>query len=183
MLAANLYRILGKKSRTVGSSDQAEGDSVHIRKEESNFSENVLDYSKKQILHLDKNFNFKSFLEGAKSAFNLIVTSYKTNSLEEAKSFVSKNVFDMFRKVILDEGKKTIIKSFRIVKLRASIQSIEVIKEIAKIKVEFISDQEVELENNSGLKNVNNIRDLWTFEKNITDKSNPNWILIEVNSK
>lgn len=65
---------------------------------------------------------------------------------------------------------------FEIASLKATIIKIEVIKKIAKIKVEFLSKQ-VKAQGNET--SPNEIKDIWTFEKEIKNK-NPIWILTEV---
>ena len=138
------------------------------------FSENVLEYSKKQVLFLDKDFDFNSFLDNAKSAFTFIITSYKKHNLNEVKPYLSSEVYAAFVKSITTENKKNDM--FKIGALKATIIQIEVIKKIVKIKVEFLSKQVETHENET---KPNEIKDIWTFEKEITDK-NPIWILTKV---
>ena len=171
VLAANLYRILGKKTETSDLNIEQE-QTYNIEKPA--FSEDVLDYSKKQILYLDKNFSFEDFLEGARSAFKLIVTSFKNNNLGKVKSYLSETVYKSFESAKIDESS-----SFDIKSLEAFIVRIDVAKKVANIKVKFISQQESYSNSKQSLEEVT---DFWTFEKDVTS-NNPIWILTEVNSE
>lgn len=134
-----------------------------------------MDYSQKQIIDLDNNFSFYEFLEGAKKAFNLIVVAYKAKKLEEVKELISREVFKNFKNSI--EEKENTIETFNINSIEASILNIEVVNKIAKIKVEFFSNQEEII---VGKKAENeNIKDIWTFEKNMQEKTLV-WTLVEV---
>lgn len=126
---------------------------------------------------MDKNFDFDNFLENAKSAFNLIVLSYKNNNLEKVESLISSKVSSIFEETISQEKESS--GKFQINFLEASIIHIEVIKNLAKIKVEFLSIQEVTVKEE---KKQNEIKDIWTFEKDMSNQD-PVWILAEVNSE
>lgn len=173
MLATNLYRILGKKTY----SDKAifKNNAPEKEVKETIFSDELMDYSQKQILELDKNFNFHEFLEGAKEAFKIIVEAYNKNKLESVKFLVSKDVYDRFNKSI-DKTNKT-EKDFNVVSIKASIANIKVTDEQAEIKVEFTSNQVDKVSNK--INKLNNIKDVWTFMKNMTDDTIV-WKLVEV---
>ena len=68
---------------------------------ENIFSEEVKEYSQKQILELDNNFDFKSFIKGAKEAFKIIVESFNNKKLTNVKNLISEEVFDKFEKAIV----------------------------------------------------------------------------------
>ena len=78
VLATNLYKVLGKK--TISEDIASTKKNMDIEEDKNIFSNEVMDYSQKQIINLDKNFSFSVFLDGAKSAFNLIVNAYKNTS-------------------------------------------------------------------------------------------------------
>ena len=137
-----------------------------------------MDYSQKQVINLDKNFSFNDFLDGAKKAFKLIVIAYKTGNLEEIKSLISKEVYDNFESA--GNSNNTKESKFNIYSVKASILNIEVIKKLVKIKVEFLSNQEGFIRDK--IKRHKNIKDIWTFEKNM-DASSPIWTLVEVTAE
>ena len=142
---------------------------------DSIFSEQVMEYSRKQILDLDKNFNFHNFVQGAKEAFKIIVEAFNNKKVEEIKYLVSTEVYDNFKKSI--DSKNNNFETFNISSVKASILNIEVVKNYANIKVKFLSSQKVTL--NNKIKNLENIKDIWTFEKDMTTSSLL-WKLVEV---
>ena len=98
VLATNLYRILGK--RTVSEKEVFKNKALENEVKESIFSEQVMEYSQKQILDLDKNFSFHNFIQGAKEAFKIIVEAFNNKRVEEIKHLVSTEVYDNFKKAI-----------------------------------------------------------------------------------
>ena len=134
-----------------------------------------MEYSQKQILDLDKNFSFYSFIEGAKEAFKIIVEAFNNEKIEEIKHLVSSDVYDNFQKAT--DVKNNKYEAFNISLVKASILNIEVVKNYANIKVKFLSSQKVTL--NNKIKNIENIKDIWTFEKDMTTNSLV-WKLVEV---
>ncbi len=178
VLAANLYRILGKKTDTPDL--LAKKGQTEFFSEESLSLDPLLDASELKLQKLDKNFNTSNFLEGAKSAFNLIVSSYKQNKLEGVKGYLSKNVYSIFEKAISsNEQEEHEESTFEIIKLNASIIKIDIVKKLARIKVEFLSLQKTKKNDNH---EEQEIKDVWTFEKEVSNPD-PNWLLIEVSSE
>ena len=179
VLATNLYKVLGKK--TISEDITSTKKNMDIEEDKNIFSNEVMDYSQKQIINLDKNFSFPVFLDGAKSAFNLIVEAYKNKNIQDVKELLSPEVYDNFKKSISkinDKGKK--VTTFQIVSLKASIVDIEVIEKLVKIKVEFSSLQETILKNNNN--NSLEVKDIWVFQRQM-DSDSLIWKLIEVSSK
>ena len=173
VLATNLYRVLGK--RTVSEKKPFKNKVMENEFKDSIFSEQVMEYSQKQILDLDKNFSFQNFIQGAKEAFKMIVEAFNNKKVEEIKHLVSTEVYDNFQKAI--DVKYNNYETFNISSVKASILNIEVVKNYANIKVKFLSSQKVTL--NNKIKNLENIKDIWTFEKDMTTNSLV-WKLVEV---
>ena len=173
MLATNLYRVLGK--RTVSEKELFKNKAIENEIKDSIFSEQVMEYSQKQILDLDKNFSFHNFIQGAKEAFKIIVEAFNNKKVEEIKHLVSTDVYDNFQKAI--DLKNNNYEAFNISSVKASILNIEVVKNYANIKVKFLSNQKVKL--NNKIKNLEEIKDIWTFEKDMKTNSLV-WKLVEI---
>ncbi len=174
-----MYKVLGKKtvSEDVSSNEQ----DANIEKDNSIFSKDVMDYSQKQIVDLDRNFSFSVFLDGAKSAFNIIVSAYKNKNIQEVKDLLSSEVYENFKNSISQIKSKEDNKDFfKITSLKAAILNIEVEDKLAKIKVEFSSIQEPILEQEN--KKNNEIKDIWVFEREM-DSESLMWKLVEVSVK
>ena len=173
VLATNLYRVLGKK--TVSHKKPFENKAIENEIKDNIFSDQVMEYSQKQILDLDKNFSFNNFIQGAKEAFKIIVEAFNNKKVEEIKHLVSTEVYENFQKAI--DVKNDNYETFNIKSVKASILNIEVVKNYANIKVKFLSNQKVTL--NNKIKNLENIKDIWTFKKDMTTNSLV-WKLVEV---
>ncbi len=165
--------MLGK--RTVSEKKLFKNKAVENEIKDSIFSEQVMEYSQKQILDLDKNFSFHNFIQGAKEAFKIIVEAFNNNKVEEIKHLVSTEVYDNFQKAI--DIKNNNYQTFNISSVKASILNIEIVKNYANIKVRFLSTQRVTLDNK--IKKLENIKDIWTFEKDMKADSLI-WKLVEV---
>jgi len=172
-LATNLYRVLGKK--TVSDKKPFKNKAIENEVKDIIFSEQVMEYSQKQVLDLDKDFSFHNFIQGAKEAFKIIVEAFNNKKVEEIKHLVSTEVYDNFKNSI--DIKNNDYETFNISSVKASILNIEVVKNYVSIKVKFLSNQKVTL--NKKIKNIENIKDIWTFEKDMTT-NNLLWKLVEV---
>ena len=173
MLATNLYKILGK--RTVSDKKPFKNKAIENEVKDSIFSEQVMKHSQNQVLDLDKNFSFQNFIQGAKEAFKIIVEAFNNKKVEEIKHLVSTEVYDNFKNSI--DVKNNDYETFNISSVKASILNIEVVKNYVSIKVKFLSNQKVTL--NKKIKNIENIKDIWTFEKDMKTNSLL-WKLVEV---
>ena len=161
--------------RTVSEKKLFKNKVIENETKDSIFSEQVMEYSQKQILNLDKNFSFHNFIQGAKEAFKIIVEAFNNKKVEEIKHLVSTEVYNNFQKAI--DLKNNNYETFNISSVKASILNIEVVKNYANIKVKFLSNQRVTLNNQT--KNLDNIKDIWTFEKDMKTNSHV-WKLVEV---
>ena len=171
-MGANLYKLLGKKTRVERNDDS--DTKVGIRGNQSKPIKNNIDKSENSIIEIEENFSEETFLIGAKKAFEIIVSSYKENNIDVADQLLSSKVLNFFREQI--QTNNITYDSFQITELKASILNIEVAKQMARIKVSFESTQETLIEKKS---ETLNIQDIWTFEKTL-GSTNPNWVLAEV---
>lgn len=172
-MATNLYRILGKK--TVSEKKVFKNKLTNSEIKENIFSDEVIEYSQKKILELDKNFDFHVFIQGAQKAFKLIVEAFYNKKIDEVKHLISDDVYGNFQKAVnIEKNEK---KSFNIIFVNASILKINVIENTANIKVKFLSKQREKL--NNTIKDSENIEDVWTFERDMNANS-PVWKLVEV---
>ena len=173
-MAANLYRVLGKKTN-IESKETRDKKVKFVNKNIDNFEMDETSIEEK-LMNADKSFSVETFLLGAEKAFKIIVSSYKENNIESAKSLLSPKVLKAFKEQTENQNN---VKAFQISKLKSSIINIEMVKKLAKIKVMFLSTQRNTLENKD---ETLEIKDIWTFEK-IIGSNDPTWILSEVTSE
>ena len=165
--------MLGKK--TISEKKVFRNKLTNSEVKENMFSDEVMEYSQKQILELDKNFDFNAFIQGAQKAFKLIVEAFYNKKIDEVKHLISAEVYGNFKKAINIENNEK--KSFNVISVNSSILKINVIENTAKIKVKFFSKQKEKSDNT--IKESENVEDIWTFEKDMNTNSLV-WKLVEV---
>ena len=115
-------------------------------------------------------FDHKVFLEGAKKAFEIIITAFNSGDKKTLKNLVSKEVYETFVSAINNNANNPQSQFYSL-----EVGGIEDAKIEGKkiiISVKFISEQIINDNEDSIIKN----RDIWTFEKH-SNSSGPTWIL------
>lgn len=131
------------------------------------------------------NFDKDSFLNGAKRAFEMIVTSFAKGDITLLKSLVDKKLFKSFEDIIKQRQNEGISAETDFIGFNsAEITNAEIDADNnAKIVVRFVSEQANVLKDAEGKviegdeNFIQSITDIWTFERNIYSTS-PNWLLI-----
>jgi len=169
-LIYRLRGVLGKRGgyeKTIGS-DVSDAKN----KQENKIIPTLNDNEKKleSIYQQTDGFDHKAFLEGAKKAFEIIISSFNKGDKKTLKNLVSKNVYNTFEKAI-NENKNNPQSQFYSLVID-SVEDAIVEKEIIKISVNFRSEQIINNDEAAIVKN----KDTWTFEKE-TRSSNPMWLL------
>ena len=116
-------------------------------------------------------FDHRVFLEGAKKAFEIIITAFNKGDKNTLKGLVSKNVYGAFEKAINDGSNNPNSQFYSLVV--DGIDDAKVQNGKITISVNFISEQILSDNEDDIAKN----KDTWVFEK--PEKSNePAWILV-----
>ena len=124
------------------------------------------------IYKVTNDFDHKQFLEGAKKAFEIIITSFNTGDKKTLKGLVSNDVFMTFEKAI--DGNTNNPSSQFYSLIVDGIEDAKVKDNTISISVNFVSEQMLNNDEGKIIKN----RDKWTFEKKI-NSSSPIWILTQ----
>lgn len=130
-------------------------------------------------------FNKDKFISGAKKAFELILSSFSKGDTETLEMLVNKTLFKKFQDIIEKRKADGISAETDFIGFeKVEIKEAKISKnEIAKIAVEFITEQVNLLKNADGEiiegdeNFIQNITDVWTFERALTSTS-PNWLLV-----
>ena len=140
-----------------------------------------------EILKIDDKFEISSFCDGAKKAFEYILTEYSANNLKALEKLVSKPIYKTFEDQINLRAKKKEKLEITVISVKnPEIKSVNLEKKhVAYFKLLFDSEQ-VQVTKNSNdevIDGDNNqilqIKEIWTFSKNLKSKD-PNWILEEI---
>ena len=123
-----------------------------------------------KIYEAVKGFDHKSFLEGAKKAFEIIITAYNQGEKKTLKGLVSKDVYAAFEKAIENKTNNPNSQFYSLV--IDGVEDARFENNVVKITLRFTSEQFTNNDENTVIKK----QDLWTFEKK-ADSKNPEWIL------
>lgn len=138
-----------------------------------------------QELQKIPNFSEEAFLNGARRAFEIIVTAFAKGDMETLETLVSSKLVKKFQEILHQRQTEGITAETDLICFKtAEITEAKISKNnIAKLSVKFETEQVNLLKNSEdkvieGDENfVQNITDIWTFERNLTS-TNPNWLLI-----
>jgi predicted lipid-binding transport protein (Tim44 family) len=136
------------------------------------------------IAEADPTFSPKSFMEGAKAAYEMIVTAFAQGDRQTLKNLLEKDVYDGFERAIKDreaQGRKV---DFTFVGLpKVEISEAELDKRNASVTVRFHAEVVSATRDKDGALiegnevEVSNIADEWTFARSPKSRD-PNWKLV-----
>ena len=118
------------------------------------------------------NFNHREFLDGAKKAFEIIISSFNNGDKKTLKNLVSNDVYSAFEKAIDEKTNNPESQFYSLIV--EGIADAKVENNTISISVNFISEQMLNNDEGSIVKN----KDTWTFEKP-ANSSSPIWILTQ----
>jgi len=141
-----------------------------------------------QIKILDPTFDEKAFLQGAKSAFTMIVEDFAKSDMSRITRLLGPDVLPRFQHAIETRRAAGQIMEAKVVSIKeASVETARLVEAKALITVRFVSQQENVLRDankqviGGKVGSLEEVTDNWVFERDM--KSNdPNWILIETRS-
>jgi predicted lipid-binding transport protein (Tim44 family) len=138
-----------------------------------------------QIAEKDPQFTPRSFVEGAKMAYEMVVDGFAKGDKAALKNLLSKDVFDGFARAIDERQAQGQRVESRFVGIdKATVQSASLIGgRKANITMAFVSELITATYDKAGEvidgdpKEIREVTDVWTFERDVTLR-NPNWKLV-----
>lgn len=141
------------------------------------------------LLAADPTFDVARFLEGAKSAYRMILEAFWKGDLEPVHGHVDDHVQETFASAIDQRKKDGLTLDNRLVAIdQAVISEASLEKNVAIVTVRFEADIAAVTRNAAGevvagsLSDAVQTRDLWTFRRD-TSSRDPNWFLIETDEE
>ena len=168
-----LRSVLGKRTgfqKDLSQNKPQQDKKTEIKKEIPSLLDNQLKLQ--EVYKRVADFDHKQFIEGAKKAFEIIITSFNNGDKKNLKNLVSKDVYTAFEKAI-DEKQNDPSSQFYSL-IVESIADAKVDSNTISISINFISEQMLGDDEGKIVKN----KDTWTFEKPI-NSSSPIWILTQ----
>ena len=140
------------------------------------------------IAGADASFDPESFVDGAKSAFEMIVTSFAMGELGKIKVFLTKEVYENFSDAVeerlkAEETLETTVVGFQ----SATISGARMEDRHAFVTVKFVSEQINATRDAEGnvvagdAETPVDVIDIWTFTRD-TKSRDPNWALAETST-
>jgi predicted lipid-binding transport protein (Tim44 family) len=142
----------------------------------------------KKLTATDTSFDPERFLDGAKLAYEMIVTAFADGDRKTLKNLLSREVYDGFSGAISDrESREEEVRSTFVGIDSATIKSAEVISNDERITVRFVSqiisaifDSDGEIVDGDP-DQIAEVIDIWTFARDVRSKD-PNWKLVATES-
>ncbi len=136
----------------------------------------------------DRSFDETQFIEGARAAYEMIVTAFANGDRENLQPLLSNEVYRAFDRAISKREKLNQKMEFKFLGLEtAKITAAELKDRIAEITVAFESeviealrDQSGELVEGESIA-ANHVHDVWAFARDVKARD-PNWALVATSS-
>lgn len=137
-----------------------------------------------KIAGADGQFSARSFIDGAKVAYEMVVTAFAQGDRQSLKNLLSRDVYEGFAKAIDERERAGNVLESRFVGIdKADFTAADLKGKRASITVRFIAEFISATLNKAGEviegdnKQVREITDVWTFERD-TGSRDPNWKLV-----
>ncbi|NSZ18315.1 Tim44/TimA family putative adaptor protein [Agrobacterium vitis] len=142
----------------------------------------------RQVVEVDPSFVPKDFLNGARMAYEMIVTAFAAGDRKSLKDLLSREVYDGFDAAITErEQRGEVMKSTFVGIDKAEITGAEVRGQEVQITVRLVSQLISATYDSQGAviegdaESVGDVNDIWTFARD-TRSRDPNWKLIATES-
>ena len=140
------------------------------------------------IRKLDPDFDPGEFIDGARQAYEIIVTSFAEGNKKALRDLLSKDVLEGFTGAISErEARGEHIEQNFVGINKADILEAEVKSGVASITMRFVSQLITATRDKAGTvvsgdpTRITDVTDIWTFSRDVSTaraRSNPNWRLI-----
>ena len=137
-----------------------------------------------QIVALESDFDAKHFLDGAKSAYEMIVLAFASGDRKLLKDLLAKDVYDGFVAAIADRESRGETMESRFISVdRADLVDASVRGRTGQLTVKFVSQLITATRAKDGTvvdgsaETVADVTDVWTFARDLGTRD-PNWKLV-----
>ena len=160
----------------------------HEENLDSSFTNDFTPEKKLKKKVTQSNFDEKAkenFLQGAKIAYETIITSFASGNLKNIKYLLDKKVFEQFSEALKERENKVYRSETTFIGINsASIKEHNKVNDIIEVTVDFVSEiiSCVKDKDNKILsgdpEKVKKVSDTWKFYKD-SRSNNPNWLLVD----
>jgi len=139
-----------------------------------------------QLVSMDRSFDPKTFVGGAKSAYEMIITAFAAGDRQSLRGLLAKDVYDSFAQAITDrESRGEKVETTFVSIDKAQIVDINARTKVVQVSMRFVSKLITATRDRAGAvidgnpEQVVDLVDVWTFERDVTTRD-PNWRLVGV---
>ncbi len=132
----------------------------------------------------DTSFDGKHFIEGARSAYEMVVTAFAEGDRRSLKNMLAKEVYDGFDAAIRDREVKGETVETKFVGIdKAEVTAAEMRGRTAHLTLRFVSQLISATKDRAGVvidgspEKVTDVTDVWTFARDLSSRD-PNWKLV-----
>lgn len=144
----------------------------------------ALDDALRMIANADRNFDQAHFLNGAKIAYEMIVTAFAQGDRAALQPLLAKDVFDSFASAIGERERQGHVSETKFVGIeRAEIIEAHLTDGTAEVTVRFLSHLITATLDRNGVvvdgdaNRVTDVTDIWRFARDVRS-NDPNWRLV-----
>lgn len=137
-----------------------------------------------EVARLEPSFDAKRFLDGAKTAYEMVVTAFAAGDRKTLKSLLSKDVYEGFEHAIAERERKGEKAETTFVSIdKAAVVGVEVKGRVAQLTIRFVSELITTTRDAQGVvvdgspDAVVEVTDVWTFARTLGSRD-PNWQLV-----
>lgn len=141
------------------------------------------------IKKADPSFQDDQFLQGAASAFQMVLHAYAEGDLSQLRRLLGYDLFNEFSEAIRERNAENESLSLTIDEIEdVQLLDGELVDGIASVTVRFVSKQSRHIFDGDGNEIIDDaadkesVIDIWTFERD-TQIADPNWKLVETSSE
>lgn len=141
------------------------------------------------IKKVDPSFQDDQFLQGAASAFQMVLHAYAEGDLSQLRRLLGYDLFNEFSEAIRERNAENESLSLTIDEIEdVQLLDGELVDGIASVTVRFVSKQSRHIFDGDGNEIIDDaadkesVIDIWTFERD-TQIADPNWKLVETSSE
>jgi predicted lipid-binding transport protein (Tim44 family) len=142
-----------------------------------------------QIAAVDSSFSGRAFLDGAKAAYELIISAFAKGDRTALQPLLARDVYDGFDAAIAEREKRgETVRNTLVAMNRAVVEDAGLRAGTAHVTVQFESQQVNQTLAKDGTAapgssdGVDNVIDRWTFARDVSS-ADPNWRLVATNAE
>ena len=137
-----------------------------------------------EVARIEPDFDARGFVDGAKMAYEMIVTAFAQGDRKALKGLLSRDVYEGFERAIVEREKRGEKAETTFVSIdKADILGVEVRNRVAQVTVRFLSKLITATRDAAGAvidgspEAVVDVTDVWTFARTLGGRD-PNWQLV-----